>query len=255
MIRCEGLVCGYPDVEVLHGVNLRLPASGFTAILGPNGAGKSTLLYALMGYLKAQKGRILIGDRDVKEFKQSELAKIIAYIPQEIHSEFDYSVLDTVLMGRYPFMDFMGSYTQEDVDAAEKSLRLLKLWDFRDRYVRQLSGGEKQRVYIARALVQETTYIFLDESLSELDINYQLEIMRLLKKISQEQAKSIVLISHNINLSANYADRMIFLKEGLVLDSGSVPELMQSEKLSELFSVPLQTEINPITKTPNIIYP
>nr|MDK2851589.1 iron complex transport system ATP-binding protein [Candidatus Cloacimonadota bacterium] len=255
MIRAEGIYCGYHENDVLFNVSLEIPASGFTALLGPNGAGKSTLLYALMGYLKIRKGKIFVMGKDLYDLKQEELAKIIAYIPQEAHSEFDYSVLDTVLMGRYPFMDFFGSYSQTDISMAESTLHLLNLWDFRQRYVRELSGGEKQRVYIARALVQETPYIFLDESLSQLDINYQLEIMRLLKKICTEQNKSILLISHNINLSANYADMMIFLKDGKILDVGTPNELMQSEKLSELFSVPLTTGINPLTKINNIIYP
>jgi iron complex transport system ATP-binding protein len=255
MIKAEDIYCGYPENEVLRGVTLKIPASGFTALLGPNGAGKSTLLYALMGYLKIQKGKIRIMGKDLYEMGKDELAKIIAYIPQEIHSEFDYSVLDTVLMGRYPFMDFLGSYSQADIHKAESTLHLLNLWDLRNRYVQELSGGEKQRVYIARALVQETPYIFLDESLSQLDINYQLEIMRLLKKICAQQDKSIVLISHNLNLSANYADTLIFLKEGKILDLGTPNEMMQSEKLSELFSVPLTIGINPLTNINNIIYP
>jgi len=255
MIKAEDIYCGYPENEVLRGVTLKIPASGFTALLGPNGAGKSTLLYALMGYLKIQKGKIRIMGKDLYEMGKDELAKIIAYIPQEIHNEFDYSVLDTVLMGRYPFMDFLGSYSQADIHKAESTLHLLNLWDLRNRYVQELSGGEKQRVYIARALVQETPYIFLDESLSQLDINYQLEIMRLLKKICAQQDKSIVLISHNLNLSANYADTLIFLKEGKILDLGTPNEMMQSEKLSELFSVPLTIGINPLTNINNIIYP
>jgi len=255
MICSEDLYCGYYDNEVLKGVSLKLPDTGFTALLGPNGSGKSTLLYALMGYLKANRGRILIQEKELSTYKQEELARIIAYIPQEIHSEFDYNVLDTVLMGRFPFMDFLGSHSPEDYRVAQSSLKLLNLWQFRSRLVRQLSGGEKQRVYIARALVQETPYIFLDESLSHLDINYQLEIMRLLKKISSEQGKSILLISHNLNLSANYADHLIFLREGKVLSIGSPQEMMQPEKLSQLFSMPLKTSINPITDTPNIIYP
>jgi iron complex transport system ATP-binding protein len=183
------------------------------------------------------------------------LAKIIAYIPQEIHSEFDYSVLDTVLMGRYPFIGFLGSYNDADYQVAEDTLRQLDLLPLKHRFVQQLSGGEKQRVYIARALVQETPFIFLDESLSQLDINYQLEIMRLLKKISLDQHKSILLISHNLNLSANYADRLLFLKDGRLLYSGSPNELMQADKLSEIFSVKLATSLNPLSQTYNIIYP
>ncbi len=255
MIHTLGLCAGYWDKDVLHGIDLELPSSGFTALLGPNGSGKSTLLFALMGYLKARQGQISIQGKALEEYSQAELAKIIAYIPQEIHSEFDYTVLDTVLMGRYPFIDFMGSYNDEDYQVAEDTLLQLDLQPLKARFVQQLSGGEKQRVYIARALVQETPFIFLDESLSQLDINYQLEIMRLLKKISLDQAKSILLISHNLNLSANYADRLLFLKDGRLRYSGSPNELMQADKLSEIFSVELSTSLNPLSQTHNIIYP
>ncbi|MCB5252859.1 MAG: ABC transporter ATP-binding protein [Candidatus Cloacimonadaceae bacterium] len=255
MIQACGLCSGYWDKEVLHNIDLKLSSSGFTALLGPNGSGKSTLIFTLMGYLKARKGHILIRGKDLQEYSQPELAKIIAYIPQEIHSEFDYTVLDTVLMGRYPYIDFLGSYSEEDYRVTENTLSQLDLLPMKHRFVQQLSGGEKQRVYIARALVQETPFIFLDESLSQLDINYQLEIMRLLKKISLDQHKSILLISHNLNLSANYADRLLFLKEGRLLYSGSPNELMQADKLSEIFSVPLSTSLNPLSQTHNIIYP
>ncbi|MCB5286512.1 MAG: ABC transporter ATP-binding protein [Candidatus Cloacimonetes bacterium] len=255
MIQTTGLCSGYWDKDVLHGIDLELPSAGFTALLGPNGSGKSTLLFALMGYLKASAGRIQIRGKDLEQYSQAELAKIIAYIPQEIHSEFDYSVLDTVLMGRYPFIGFLGSYNDADYQVAEDTLRQLDLLPLKHRFVQQLSGGEKQRVYIARALVQETPFIFLDESLSQLDINYQLEIMRLLKKISLDQHKSILLISHNLNLSANYADRLLFLKDGRLLYSGSPNELMQADKLSEIFSVKLATSLNPLSQTYNIIYP
>jgi iron complex transport system ATP-binding protein len=255
MIQVQSLSCGYQHTEILHEIDLQLPASGFTALLGPNGAGKSTLLFALMGYLKATHGRILVHDKDLTSYSKADLARIIAYIPQEIHSEFDYSVMDTVLMGRYPFMGLLKSYTDEDYHVAEATLRQLDLLPLKQRFVGQLSGGEKQRVYIARALVQETPYIFLDESLSQLDINYQLEIMRRLKQISREQSKGILLISHNLNLSANYADRLIFLKAGRLLNSGSPNELMQADLLSALFSVPLSTSMNPLSQTYNIIYP
>ncbi len=255
MIQASGLSTGYWDKDVLHGIDLQLSSSGFTALLGPNGSGKSTLLFALMGYLKASAGSIKIQGKDLGEYSQAELAKIIAYIPQEIHSEFDYNVLDTVLMGRYPFIGFLGAYDDEDYDVVEDTLEQLDLLPLKHRFVQQLSGGEKQRVYIARALVQETPFIFLDESLSQLDINYQLEIMRLLKKISLQQAKSILLVSHNLNLSANYADRLLFLKDGRLRYSGSPNELMQADKLSEIFSVNLSTSLNPLSQTYNIIYP
>ncbi len=255
MIRVESLSCGYLEQDILKGVSFELPARAFTALLGPNGSGKSTLLYALMGFLKPRQGRILIREKELLHHSRAELAKIFAYIPQELHSEFDYSVADTVLMGRYPFMGMMQKHSEEDLLLVEDTLKRLDLYPLHQRFLHQLSGGEKQRVYIARALVQQTPYILLDESLSQLDINYQLEIMRLLRSISNEEQKGILLISHNLNLSANYADHMLFLKDGMLLNSGSPEELMRGSILSELYGVPLSTARNPISNTNNIIYP
>jgi len=255
LIIADNLTCGYHEQDILHGVSFRLPVSSFTALLGPNGSGKSTLLYALMGFLKARKGKILISEKELSCYKRSELARIIAYIPQELHSEFDYCVEDTVLMGRYPFMGMAQKHSPEDIRLVDDTLQKLALKPMRKRYLHQLSGGEKQRVYIARALVQQTPYILLDESLSQLDINYQLETMRLLRSICNEEQKGILLISHNLNLSANYADRMIFIKEGKILACGKPAELMREEILSDLFGVELKTAINPMSGTNNIIYP
>lgn len=255
MITLHELSCGYTDQNILHEVELELPPQGFTALMGPNGAGKSTLLYAILGYLKLRQGRVEIFGKNLISYRRNALARHISFIPQEIHNEFDYSVFDTVLMGRYPYLSLMQSYGSGDHTIVESALHQLGLWDLKDRYLMELSGGEKQRVYIARALAQDTRYILLDESLSQLDINYQLEIMHLLRKISLEQDKAIILISHNLNLAANYADRLIFLKSGRVIHSGSPKELIETIKLKELFGIELTTALNPLSGNPNIIYP
>jgi len=134
-------------------------------------------------------------------------------------------------------------------------LDLLKLTALQGRWLSELSGGEKQRVLIARALAQETPYILLDESLSQLDINHQIEIMHLLKDIHKNQGKAVLIVSHNLNLAANYAERLIFLKDGQVLASGSPEKLMQPQILQELFGLFLETMPNPHSGKPNIIYP
>lgn len=255
MIKIEKLYAGYRQNEVIKDATLHIPQKGLSVLLGPNGAGKSTLIYAIMGYIKARSGKVFIDNKELADYSRADLAKLIAYIPQEQKSEFDYSVMDTVLMGRYPFMKLMQKHTDEDFDAAERVLARLNLTHLKDRWLNQLSGGEKQRVYIARALIQETPFIFLDESLSQLDINYQVEIMKLLKDIVLEQGKGILLISHNLNLSANYADRMILIKEGRIHSAGSPQETMKPAILSEVFDIPLRMITNPISKIQNILYP
>jgi iron complex transport system ATP-binding protein len=255
MIQVQGIYSAYGAQDILRGVDIVIPDHGLTVLAGPNGAGKSTLLYTLMGYLKPRAGSILLYGKEIRKFSRPELAKAIAFIPQELYSEFDYTVLDTVLMGRYPYLDILQTYSDEDKAAAANALQEMNLQALEQRFISELSGGEKQRVYLARALVQDTKYIFLDESLSQLDINYQLEIMRLLRRICETQDKAILLISHNLNLAANYADLMFFLKQGKVLHSGKPNEVMQSAQLADLFGVQLSVAQNPISGVNNIIYP
>ena len=255
MIQIANISCGYEQKEVLSGLSMNLQGSDFAVIVGPNGAGKSTLLYAILGFIPLYSGNIHIDGKELALYTRRDLARIIAYVPQETVFQFDYSVRDIVLMGRYPILQLMQSYGDEDRSAVDKVLEQLGLSSLRERYFSQLSGGEKQRVLIARALVQETAYIFLDETLSQLDINHQIEIMQLLRQIHSDSGKSILLISHNLNLAANYAQSMIFLKSGAIIGSGSPDTMMTEEMLHQLFGISLQTMINPQTQRRNLIYP
>ncbi|MDD3535401.1 MAG: ABC transporter ATP-binding protein [Candidatus Cloacimonetes bacterium] len=255
MIIVKNLSYSYSESPVLQEISLELPASGFSVLVGPNGAGKSTLLYLLMAYLQPKTGKISLYNKDIKQYRPQELAAEIAFIPQESHSEFDYLVKDTVLMGRYPYLGLWQRYGKEDEESVAKALEMMQLNDLKERYLSELSGGEKQRVYLARALAQNTKYILLDESLSQLDINFQVEIIRLLKELSTAQGKAIVLVSHNLNLAANYADKMILLKQGRLIASGTPNEVMQEALLAKLFDLPLMVQRNPISGVNNLIYP
>lgn len=255
MITVQNLYCGYFEQPVLKDISFQIGKEEFCALIGPNGAGKSTLLYALMAYLKPSSGKIMLCGKELGSYRRAAMARLLAFVPQEIKSDFDHKVDETVVMGRYPYLGIMRAHSDEDWRVVDKTLEMLNLSSLRERWLSELSGGEKQRVYIARALVQETPCILLDESLSQLDINHQIEIMNLLKSISREQHKTIVIVSHNLNLAANHADKLIFLREGKLLSIGSPGELMQSSQLSELFGINLQTQLNPISGRPNIIYP
>ena len=255
MIELDNVSSGYGEAPILKGISYTIAANGFYALLGPNGAGKSTLLYTLMGYLKPDKGSIRIYGKNMTSLKRNYLAQQIAFVPQESVQEFDHRVGETILMGRYPYLGLLQSHTAEDRQAAEAVMDTLNLQELKNRWFSELSGGEKQRVFIARALVQETPFILLDESLSQLDINHQIEIMTLLKEIHQKQQKTVLIVSHNLNLAANYADQLIFLKDGRLLATGEPEKLMQTSTLKQLFGIALQTTINPNSLRPNIVYP
>lgn len=255
MIELKEIRCSYDKEPVLNGLSVELSQDDFTVIMGPNGAGKSTLLYSIMGFLKPQSGEILLGGKSLASYKRGELARKMAFVAQESVFSFDYSVLDLVLMGRYPYQGLLENLKPEDMEVAHRALERLDLTGYSQRWYSQLSGGEKQRVLLARALAQETDYILLDESLSQLDINHQIEIMSLLSEIRKGQGKGIVLISHNLNLAANFASRMVFLKQGKVLGAGSPEEMMQPELLKQVFGLDLQTTLNPLSGRMNILYP
>lgn len=255
MIETRALRCGYGTMDVLDGVDLQLQENEFSVLAGPNGAGKSTLLFALLGFIKPSSGSVFLSGKDITSHKRMDIARLIAFVPQESVFQFDYRVRDVILMGRFPYLGVMQSWSNQDQQVVDGVMDWMGLEDFGQRWFSQLSGGEKQRVLIARALAQDTRYIFLDESLSQLDINHQIEIMGLLRSIHTESGKGVLLISHNLNLAANYAERLVFLKSGKLLGSGTPSEMMRPAMLEELFGMKLSTAPHPESGIPNIIYP
>ncbi len=255
MIHIKNLRAGYADKEIFKGLNLTFSPAEFVSILGPNGAGKSTLLKLINGYMKADSGEILIAGKRVDKWAQQDLAKIVTYIPQENFIQYNFSVEEIILMGRFPFISIWQNYSSRDRDIVEKIIQDLDLQQLRHKFINQLSGGEKQRTLIARAIAQDSDYILLDETFSHLDINHQIEILNIMKDLHIQKGKSIIMVSHNINLSANYSQRMIALKDGKLIADGKPEKVMTSENLDKLFDIKLGVVTNPLTLKPNIIYP
>lgn len=255
MIHIKNLEAGYSDKQIFKNLNLDFSRAEFVSILGPNGAGKSTLLKLINGFMKPDSGEIEIAGKRVDKWVPQELAKVVTYIPQENYIQYNFTVEEIILMGRYPFISIWQNYSTHDKDIVEKIINDLDLHQLRHKYINQLSGGEKQRTLIARAIAQDSDYILLDETFSHLDINHQVEILNIMKKLHAEKGKSIIMVSHNINLSANYSQRMIALKRGELIADGSPEEVMTSENLYKLFDIKLGVVTNPITLKPNIIYP
>ncbi len=254
MLKIQNITTGYANHTILQDFSLAVSRGDFLAILGPNGAGKSTLLKALIGFLPYINGTISLDGISLSKISKMDLAKKISLIPQEIYLQFDYRVLDIVLMGRFPYLNYWENYRQEDFDIVEEILEKLNLSAMRDEYFSCLSGGEKQRVMIARALAQDTEIILMDEALSHLDINHQLEIMQLLAKIQKEDGKTIVLISHNINISSEFCNRIVMLKDGQIIADGTAENVITEVNLLKLFGVNINILINPSSQKPNIIY-
>ena len=255
MLKIRNLSVGYRNKEVIQNLSLNFSTGEFCALLGPNGAGKSTLLKALIKYIEPISGEIFLNDKNLQNMSHKQTAKIISMIPQDFQLQFDYKVKDLVMMGRFPHLGYWQSYSKKDEEITENILKQLDLIKYKDTNFSQLSGGEKQRVSIARALAQETDIVLMDEAFVNLDVNHQLEIMQILSDINKKQNKTIILVSHNINLASDYCDRIIMMKDGKIIADGKPKSVVTEKNIKTVFEADLKMIMNPASGEPNLIYP
>ena len=255
MISLKNVSVSYQQKRVLENLSIDFHKGEFCALLGPNGAGKSTLLKAIIDFQLEKTGKVFISGKEFHDWSRQELAKQIAIIPQDFQLQFDYTVEDLVLMGRFPYLGRWQNYTNIDKKKVEQILMQLDLNSLKNKLYSQLSGGERRRVSIARALAQETQVLLMDEAFANLDINHQIEIMQLLSEINREHNKLIILVSHNINLASEYCERIVMLREGVVIADGIPENIVNSENLKELYNAELKIIKNPVSGKPNLIYP
>ena len=227
---------GLSEENLLNEINLNIEKGKFIGILGPNGCGKSTLLKVILKYLHPRQGIIKIDNKELKEYSQSELAEILSFVPQKSALTMPLTVEDVVYMGRVPYIKnrWIG-FDREDREKVEKIMRMLKIDQFKNRVIFSLSGGEFQRVLLARALVQNTNIMLLDEPTSALDMNYALEIMKLTSYFVKNENLTAVMVLHDLNLASMYCDSIILLKEGKIAYEGTPKELFKPEILEEIY--------------------
>lgn len=227
---------GLSEENLLDKINLNIEKGKFIGILGPNGCGKSTLLKVILKYLNPKEGIIKIENKELKEYTQSELAEILSFVPQKSSLTMPLTVEDVVYMGRVPYMkNKWTGFDREDREKVEKIMQMLKIDKFKNRVVFSLSGGEFQRVLLARALVQNTNIMLLDEPTSALDMNYALEIMRLTSYFVKNESLTAVMVLHDLNLASMYCDSIILLKNGKIAYEGTPKELFRPEILEEIY--------------------
>ena len=254
MIKISDLCFDYDSRRVLRHLSCRIKSHDFVGIIGPNGVGKSTLIKCLSGFLSPKEGKIFLNDKPLSEYKKLELAQHISLVAQQSYYEFDFKVNQIVLMGRYPYLKFWQSYSTADKQKAMDVLAELKISHIAERRLSELSGGEFQLVMIARALVQDTDILLFDEPASHLDIHHQIKIFSILKELNRQQNKTIIAVSHNINLAAEYCDKILVMKDGTNAHFDSVEKVMKPQKLSHIFQTPVQITNNPFTGKPMITY-
>jgi iron complex transport system ATP-binding protein len=233
----DGIECRYGSVKILENVSLTVKEGDFVGILGPNGSGKTTLLKSISRTLKPHKGTIFLDKTDIYSMKSVELAKHMAIVPQESSIGFSFSALDIVLMGRNPHMKRFQMESEKDMTIVKKAMLRTNTWQFADRPINELSGGEKQRVVIARALAQEPKILLLDEPLTHLDMINQLEIMDLVKELCVKEGMIVLAVIHDLNLAARYCNSALLLKGALVFAAGTLDEVLTSENIKTVFRV------------------
>jgi len=217
-IRIRDVEFSYASVPILKNICMEVAESEILGIIGPNGAGKSTLLRCIDRILSPQKGTIYLNEQDISKMSRLEIAKRMGYIPQSTTQVFPATVFETVLMGRRPHISWRCN--ERDVEKVLEVLHLLDLEGLAMRDINELSGGQQQKVFIARALVQEPDVLLLDEPTSNLDIKHQLEVMDIIKEIARKRGISAIMAIHDLNLAARYADRLIMMKDGMIYAAG-----------------------------------
>ena len=250
LIEFRNVSFSYDDENYLiNDVSFNIASGDFVSLIGLNGAGKTTLLKLITAQLLPVQGSILIKGKEISDYSQNELAKNIAFVPQDYSSNLPYSVFDFVAAGRTPFMNFFGVPKSKDIEVIEKYLDLLQISELRNNAVTEISGGELRRVMIARALAQEPEVILLDEPNAHLDIEHQLIIFKLLEKLNSENGKTILTVSHDLNLTAMFSNNILFLRNGNLLKSSS-KQFLTKDNISKYFHV--NTDVMESKNTLNI---
>ena len=232
-VRTEDVALSYGASRILNGISLEAGHREFVGLLGPNGSGKSTFLRCVYRVLKPDAGAVFLDGQDVGEMSYKESARKIAVLAQHNYYNFDFTVREVVMMGRSPHKKTLQRDTAEDLAIVEQSLETVHMRSFADRSFSTLSGGEQQRVILARALAQQTPCLVLDEPTNHLDITYQLELMRIVKKLDV----TVVAAVHDLNIAAMFCDRLYMLQEGKIVAEGTPGEVLTGERIEEIYHV------------------
>ncbi|MZI93132.1 Fe(3+) dicitrate ABC transporter ATP-binding protein FecE [Vibrio sp. CAIM 722] len=248
-LTTKDLHLGYGKQSIVKGVNITIPEQKIVALLGPNGCGKSTLLKGLARILEPESGTVFWNGQEIHSVSSRELAQQLALLPQAQEPPEGVTVRNVVGYGRSPYTGFWGQLATDDKTMVEQAMQATGVTELADTLITDLSGGQRQRVWLAMTLAQDTDYILLDEPTTYLDLNHQVELMKLMRRLNQ-QGKTLITVLHDINQACRYCDYLIVMKDGQVVTQGEPEKILTAELLQSVFELDAEIHRDPIAGTP-----
>lgn len=253
LFQAEQLVAGYDHKTVIHGIDLVIPSNKISVIIGANGCGKSTLLKTLARLIKPISSQVTVDGKPISKIPPKKLARIIGMLPQSPIVPEGISVADLVGRGRFPHQSMFSGWSKKDYEAVAEAMEIMNITEFANHDIDELSGGQRQRVWIAMALAQQTDILFLDEPTTFLDITYQVEILDLLTDLNRKHGTTIMMVLHDINLSARYADHIFAMHEGKLVAEGTPSEVITSTMVKDIFGLNCTVIQDPLCGSPMVV--
>lgn len=244
-LQLDGVSAGYRDRSVLNQLTLRINVGERVGILGPNGAGKTTLLRSITGLCPHQSGRIRLFDRDADSLSATDRSQLVAVVPQSVETPMPFSVGEMVMMGRTARLSPWQGPTPDDRSAVERAVAAADLFDLKERPITALSAGERQRTLVAMALAQEPRMILLDEATSHLDLNHRVDILHILATLNHDRGTTIVMVSHDLNLTADFCSRIILMEQGRIAADGPPADVLTESILSKVYRCDIRVSRDP----------
>lgn len=251
-IKIENLSHSFGSQTVLRNITFSVAQGDFFIIIGPNGSGKTTLMRAIAGILSRHTGQIQFFKRSISSYKRKEFARLVAFVPQGLPTDLPFTAAELVLMGRAPYNSTLGIETEKDYLISEKAMGFTEVAHLAARKLDQLSGGEQQRVLIARAICQEPKILLLDEPTASLDLAHQARIMDLMEKLRTDKGVTVVMVSHDINLAAMYGVQLLLLREGQIVCMGPPEEILSFKTLEDTYGCKLLVDNSPLGNFPRV---
>jgi iron complex transport system ATP-binding protein len=253
MLKINNLSVFYGDRQILHEIQLEVHSGEIVALLGPNGAGKSTLIRSISGVIPIRSGNIFVDQKDVTSLSTMERARHISVVPQALSMPPAFTVWETVLLGRTPYLNFLGQTSAKDEAIARQALEQVDVVHLIEKRMDEISGGEQQRVLLARTLAQDTPILLMDEPTTHLDISHQIDLLKLITKQAREKNLTVLVALHDLNLASMFADRIAIVQHGLLCVAGTPQETLTSEIINSVYHVPVHIVSHPQTGVPFVI--